>query len=133
VPSTPVGCRSPENEFLVAAKKLANSRQGAESQLETALFLINSSDKPSGTSRAAATEVQQLAWRWFNLEQCPGHSQDNLANAPQDIMQETPQDEAYLSRTTYIFESDNVLHEELVSLGREESMYSLSLASSILI
>jgi hypothetical protein len=59
----------PENNFLVAAKKPANLRQGAKSQLEMVL-----SNKP--------------------------------ASAPQDMMQQTPRDE--------VFQSDNVLREELV-------------------
>jgi hypothetical protein len=30
--------------------------------------------EPSSTSRAAATEAQQLGWKCVNQEQCPGHS-----------------------------------------------------------
>jgi hypothetical protein len=109
---------SPKNGFLEAAMKPANSRQGAESQLETA----PSNGKPSG-SRAAAVEAQCFTHALSLGDESTGNgvqaTPDKSANAPRDT-QQTPQDE--------IIQSDNVLNEvelELNWLG-EDSMYCLS-------
>jgi hypothetical protein len=112
----------PENGLLVAAKKPANSRQGTESQLETApsneMFRVNPVE---------AEPLQQKLNVFIHallVEDEPAGNgapatQDKPVYAPQD-MQQTPPDEA--------FQSDNVLNKvelELVWLG-EESMYCLS-------
>jgi hypothetical protein len=112
----------PENDFLVAAKKPANSRQCAESQLETAPCHEKFRANP-----VAAEPLQQrhnlFAHDLLLGQGSTGNSvqatPDKPANAPQD-MQQTPPDE--------IFQTDNVLNEvelELNWLG-EESMYCLS-------
>jgi hypothetical protein len=96
-----------ENSFLVAAKKPADSRQGANVQMETA------SSNEILLANAMTAEPLQPA------ENSVQTTPDKPANAQLDI-QQTPPDE--------VFQSDNVLNEvelELSWLG-EESMYCLS-------
>jgi hypothetical protein len=112
-----------ENEFLVATKKPANSRQRAEYQVETAPC----NDESLGANPVAA-EPPQRRHNLFTHALLLGHGStgngvqatpDKPANAPPDT-QQTPPDE--------VFQSDNVLNEvelELIWLG-EESMYCLS-------
>jgi hypothetical protein len=114
----------PEKDFLVAAKKPVNSRQGAESQLATA----PSSNEMFRANPVAAEPLLQQRHNLFTHDLLLGDEStgngvqalsDEPANAPQDTEQ-TPQDK--------IFQSDNVLNEvelELIWLG-EESMYCLS-------
>jgi hypothetical protein len=113
----------PKNDCLVAANKPANSRQGAESQLETA-----PSNEMLVREKPVAVEPLQQNHNVFTHALLLGHGStgngnqatpDESADAPQE-MQQTPPDE--------IFQLDNVLNEvemELVWLG-EESMYCLS-------
>jgi transposase-like protein len=96
----------PENNFSVATKKPANSRQGAESQLETAL----SPEMLLRTNPVAPAEPLQQRHNYLvgngstriSIQTTP----DEPASAPQDMMQQTPRDE--------VFESSNVLREEMV-------------------
>jgi hypothetical protein len=97
----------PEHFFSVAAKKLANSRQGAESQPESQPETALSNEMPN--SVAPAEPLQQ---RHNNLlgdgssTNSVHATPDTPASIPQDMMQQTPRDE--------VFQSDNVLREELV-------------------
>jgi hypothetical protein len=111
---------SPEDNFVVAAKKLANSRQGA-SQLER----VPSNGIPR--AKPVTIEPQQQRRNIFTHALLLGDGStgnvvqatpDKLANAP-TYMQQTPRDA--------FFQSDKVLNEiemELIWLG-EESMYCL--------
>jgi hypothetical protein len=113
----------PERDLLVAAKKLENSRQREESQLETA-----PSNEMFRANPVAAEPLQQRHNVFAHGGLLLGDGStgnvvqvtpDKPVNAPPD-MQQTPPDEG--------FQSDNVLNEvelELVWLG-EESMYCLS-------
>jgi hypothetical protein len=98
----------PENNFSVAAKKPANSRQGAESQPETAL----SNEILLRTNPVAPAEPLQQSHNNMlgdgsttNSVQAATPDKPTSA-APQDMMQPTPRNE--------VFQSDNVLREELV-------------------
>jgi hypothetical protein len=114
--------RPPENDFIVAAKKPANSRQGTESQLETA-----PSNKILRASPVVAEPLQQRHNIFTHALLLGDGSTGNGAQATPDKpanaqlgAQHTPPDE--------VFQSDNVLNGvelELVWLG-EESMYCLS-------
>jgi hypothetical protein len=109
-------------DFLVATKKPANSRQGAESQPETApsneILRVNPvAAEPSQQRHNVFTDALLLG------DGSTGNGiqaiSDKPANAPLDT-QQTPPDE--------VFQSDNVLNEvemELIWLG-EESMYCSS-------
>jgi hypothetical protein len=113
---------SPENDFLVAAKKPMDSRQGAESQPEPA-----PSDEMFRANPVAAEPLLQ-SHNLFTHALLLGDGStgngvqatpDKHAKHPQD-MQQTPQYE--------VCQTDNVLNEvelELLWLG-EESMYCLS-------
>jgi hypothetical protein len=93
----------PENFFSVAAKKVANSRQGADPQPETAL----SNEMPNPV--APAEPLQQRHNNLLgdgSITNSVHATPDTPASIPQDMMQQTPRDE--------VFQSDNVLREELV-------------------
>jgi hypothetical protein len=112
----------PENGFLDAAKMPANSRQGANAQLERA-----PSNEILQANAAAAESLQQrqnVFTHALLLGDGPAENRvqstpDKLTNSQPD-MQQTPPDA--------VFQSDNVLNEvelEVSWLG-EESMYCLS-------
>jgi hypothetical protein len=111
----------PENDRLVAAKKPANSRQGAEIQLETA-----QSNEMLKTNPVAVEPLQQRHNIFTHALLLGDGSTGNVVQATPDkpadaplYMQHTPRDE--------VFQSDDVLNKvemELIWLG-EESMYCL--------
>jgi hypothetical protein len=110
---------SPENDFLVAAKMPANSRQDTQSQLETApcheMLRANpvaAEPLPQRHSLFAHDLLLGDGSTGNGAQAAP----DKPVNAPQDMQQDE------------FFQSDNVLNEvelELNWLG-EESMYCLS-------
>jgi hypothetical protein len=95
-----------ESGFLVAAKKPANSREGAESQLETA-----PSNEMLRTNPVVAEPLQQKLNVFTHAlllgDEPTGNgvqpTPDESANTPQDMQQTPPPDE--------FFQSDNVLNE----------------------
>jgi hypothetical protein len=96
----------PENNFSVAAKKPASSRQGAESPLETALsnkmLLRTNPVAPAEPLQQRHNNLVGNGSTRNSIQATP----DKPASASQDMMQQTPRDE--------VFQSDNVLREEMV-------------------
>jgi hypothetical protein len=111
----------PENDFLGPANKLANSRRGAESQLEMAPSIDMFMAKP-----VVAEPLQQrhnISTALLLGDGSTGNvvpaTPAETANAPPD-MQQTHQDGVFQSETLF-----NEVEMELIWLG-EESMYCLS-------
>jgi hypothetical protein len=109
-----------ENDFLSPAKKPANSRQGANAQLETAPSIEILRAKPVAVAplqqkfHVSTTLFLRDSSTWNGVPATPTEP----ANAPADT-QQTHQDGVFQSDTLL-----NAVEMELIWLG-EESMYCL--------